>query len=156
MQMLPYAEMFPGMSDEDFIALNAKGEEDGLEKSIVANEENTLNERNRFTACPAAGITMCIFPVQDKSSVVIYDIFDAGFGPVAYPLDTLKPLIRGAREVFVWNGEPSAKQCQRVLGAAVRDGVAVVVHTIPKHALSWRHTFERIARTDNRTGSNGR
>jgi hypothetical protein len=148
MKMLPYAEMFPGMSDEDFTALIAKGEEDGLEKSIIENEENALNERNRFTACAAAGITKCIFPLQDKSSAVIYDIFDAGFGPVAYTLDTLKPLIRGAGEVFVWNGEPSPKQCQKVLAAAVRDGVAVAVHTIPKHALSWRRTFERTARTD--------
>ncbi len=102
MQMLLYAEMFPGMSDEEFAALVANREEDTLKESIDAIEGNIINECNPFTNGTAAGITKCIIPAQDKSSIAIYDIFDAGFGPDAYPHETLTPLIRDAGEVFIW------------------------------------------------------
>jgi hypothetical protein len=150
-QMLPYAEMFPGMSEEDFAALVANRQEVEMEELIDANEGNILNRCDPFTNGTAAGITKCILPAQGKSSAVIYDIFDAGFGPGAYPIDTLEPLIRDAEGVFVWSGEPSSKRCHKVLCAAILHGVAVAVHTIPKHAPSWRHTFARTVRT----GSSG-
>lgn len=143
MKILPYAEMFPGMSDEDFAALVANRKENTLEKSIDAIEGNILNERNPFTNRIAAGITKCIFLAQDKSSVVIYSIFDAGFGPEAYTLDTLKPLIEDAGEVFVWTDEPSLKMSCEALDAAKRHGVAVTVHTTRNHTRFWRRTFAR-------------
>ncbi len=143
MQMLLYAEMFPGMSDEEFAALVANREEDTLKESIDAIEGNIINECNPFTNGTAAGITKCIIPAQDKSSIAIYDIFDAGFGPDAYPHETLTPLIRDAGEVFIWTDEPSLKMSHEALYAAKRYGVVVVVHTTRNYARSWMRTFAR-------------
>ena len=56
LQPHPFADMFPMMKGEDFDALVASIEEDGLEEPIIKYKGKILDGRNRYAACTQAGV----------------------------------------------------------------------------------------------------
>jgi hypothetical protein len=108
----------------------------------------------RFPATGGFSMSKRSFPGRGKPSFVLYDIYDADADPGVGFLDFYKIFIKNSGEVFVWSGQPSLDQRREVISSACRDGVAVVLHTIPKHAQTWRRTVEQTVQTGNKTCSN--
>lgn len=74
LEIHPYAEIFPPMSDEAFAGLVDDIRENGLREPIVLHEGMVLDGRNRYRACTEIGIEPITRPWDQRGDALDYVI----------------------------------------------------------------------------------
>ena len=133
LQPHPIAEIFPQMDDDQFAALKADIEANGLELPGLLHEGKILDGRNRYRACLELGIEM---RWQDTSGWELTSEDSKPFAPIQYVLSHnlhrrhLTPSQRAmvaARIANLKEGRPS-KETSQNCGVSKREDAAKLLN----------------------------